>query len=129
MRAGQGNAALRLRHAHAARGFFGAGVVDVAQKPAAGVVVAGGFDHLRAGWHTARTTDLCDMLQNFFCPEGDDAPVQGREAGAAGVVAPLLTRRLTSRSLAFSRRWFTGPVRSSIFCPADSASSAGSVNS
>jgi hypothetical protein len=39
------------------------------------------FDRLRAGWHTARTTDLCDVLR-LFCPEGDDAPVQGREASA-----------------------------------------------
>ena len=42
--------------------------------------------------------------------------------------APV-TRRLISSSLVFRRRWFTGPVRSNIFWPADNDSSAGSVNS
>ena len=56
-------------------------------------------------------------------------PTRRGSAAPHRIGARLTSSCRNSASLALSRRWFTGPTRTRIFCPADSDSRSGSANS
>ena len=86
---------------------------------------------------------LTDMSVGIACLLADDPSEAGRLAGMLAKLNeerreiendrppynPRVSARLSSRNLALTLASFSGPIRSSIFCPAERSCSAGSAYS